>query len=196
MRSFGWLRLLVVQLASAAALLVGVGLVAVGVSGAASAAMGATAGTSFVSGDAPDVHYSAARCADLREYAPSARTCADAAADHHFDEVVLYRATAGVLGAGWLCGLALVRRRRRGRPSGPSVLPDAFVPTVATTVFGGAAVFLFGQSADLVAINSGRGAGQFLSGAIVAAAVAAWFGVRLLGDLIRRARSVAEVQPA
>src|SRR5204863_63127 len=48
----------------------------------------------------------------------------------------------------------------------------------------------------LVAAGIGRGAGQFLSGAIVAAAVAAWFGVRLLGDLIRRARSVAEVQPA
>ncbi len=191
-----WLRLLVAQLTAAAALLAGIGLVAIGVSGALSAGLGATAGKTFVSADATGVHYGAARCADFREYAPGARSCEAAATAHHFDEVVWYRGAAGVLGLGVLGGLAFLRRRHGRRD--PQVLPDVFVPTIGVTVFGGAAVALIGQSVDLIAVHSGRGAGQFLSGGIVAAVVAVWLGLRLLRDLGRyaRARIPATWQPA
>ena len=81
-------------------------------------------GTAFVSGDGPDVTYSATRCADLQEYHPSP-TCEQAATGHRYDEVVGYRLAAGVLGlvvlGGWL---AVVRPWRRG----PSLQP--FFPVV------------------------------------------------------------------
>ena len=197
MRIPRWLVLLVSQLVSATALFVGIGLVAIGVSGALAAGLGATAGTAFVAGDAPDVHYSAARCADFREYAPGARTCEAAATEHHFTEVVAYRALAGVLGAAVLTGFVVVRRRRarRGDPPAPSVLPRAFVPTVGATVFGGAAAALAVQSVDLAVIGAGRGAGQFAVGAVVAAPIAAWYLLLLVRDLVDGARSTS-LQPA
>ena len=194
MTELRWLRLLAGQLVFAAALLAGIGLVAIGVSGALSAGLGATAGKTFVSADAPGVHYSAARCADIREYAPGAVTCEAAATAHHFDEVVWYRGMAGLLGVGVLGGVAVVWRRRGRRE--PVVLPDAFVPTIGATIFGAAAVGLVGQSVDLIVVSSGRGAGQFLTGGVVAACVAAGFGTRLLRDLSRHARARTTWQPA
>ena len=102
-------------------LLGAVGLLAIGLSGLLAAAGGAALGKAFVSGDGPDVTYSATRCADLQEYHPSP-TCEQAATGHHYDEVVGYRLAAGVLGlvvlGGWF---AVVRPWRRG-PS-PAVLP-------------------------------------------------------------------------
>jgi hypothetical protein len=196
MRIPRWLVLLAVQLFSAAVLFVGIGLVAIGVSGALAAGLGATAGTSFVAGDAPGVHYSAARCADFHEYAPGARTCEAAATEHHFTEVVAYRAIAGMLGAAILTGYVVVRRQRARRaPPAPSVLPRAFVPTVGAIVFGGAAAVLAGQSVDLAVIGAGRGAGQFAAGAVVAAPIAAWYLLLLVRDLVDGARSTS-LQPA
>jgi hypothetical protein len=190
------LVLLARQLVGAAIVFAGVGLVAVGVSGALSAGLGATAGNSFVAGDPPDVHYGAARCAEFREYAPGARTCEAAATDHHFGEVVWYRAAAGVVGVGVLTGVAVVRRRhRRSGADEPTVLPRAFVPTVGATVFGGAAVALAAQSAALLGAH-GRGPGQFLTGALVAGLVGAWYLLELGRQLVDGARRAAALQPA
>jgi hypothetical protein len=192
-----WTVLLARQLLGAAVVFAGVGLVAVGVSGALSAGLGATAGRAFVAGDAPGVHYSAGRCADLREYAPGARTCEAAATDHHFGEIVWYRVGAGVLGAAVLGAAAVTRRRRKlAGAVDPAVLPRAFVPTVGATVFGGAAVALAVQSADLVVVDHARGAGQFLTGAVVAGLVAAWYLLELGRQLVDGARSAASLRPA
>ena len=192
-----WLVLLARQLLGAAIVFAAIGLVAVGVSGALSAGLGATAGHSFVAGDPPDVHYSAARCADLREYAPGARTCEAAATDHHFDEIVSYRAAAGVVGVGLLTGVVVARRRRRRSGAAePSVLPRAFVPTVGATAFGGAAVALAAMSADFVVVGHGRGAGQFLTGALVAGLVGAWYLFELGRQLVDGARRAAPLKPA
>jgi hypothetical protein len=197
MRIPRWLELLARQLIGAAVLLTGIGLVAVGVSGALSAGLGATAGPAFVAGDGPNVHYSAARCADFREYAPGARTCEAAAAEHHFEEVVTYRAAAGVLGVAVLAGFGVVRRRRRRSHSDePAVLPAAFVPTVGATVFGGAAVALAALSGQLVVVDRARGAGQFLTGAVVAGLVAAWYLLEVGRRLVDGARRAAPLQPA
>jgi len=197
MRIPRWLVLLVAQLVSATVLFVGIGLVAIGVSGALAAGLGATAGTSFVAGDPPDVHYSAARCADLREYAPGARTCEAAATEHHFTEVVAYRAIAGMLGVAVLTGFVVVRRRaRRHGPPAPDVLPRAFVPTVGAAVFGGAAAALAVQSVDLTVAGAGRGAGQFAVGAVVAAPIAAWYLVKLVMVLVDGARHALTPAPA
>jgi hypothetical protein len=143
------------------------------------------------------VHYGAARCAELREYAPGARTCEAAATEHHFGEIVWYRAAAGLLGAVVLGGVAVAGRRRgRSVAAAPDVLPPAFVPTVGATAFGGAAVALAAQAVDLVAAGTGHGAGQFLTGAVVAGAVAAWFLVDLGRRLVAGARRAVPLQPA
>src|SRR5690242_1523002 len=108
--------------------LVGIALVAVGVSGLLPWGMGATAGKGFVAGDPPGVTYTTARCADVFEYAPHARSCEQAATEHHFGEVVDSRIAAGVLGAVVLAVAAW--RRRRHVP--PNLLPETLVPARAT----------------------------------------------------------------
>ncbi len=117
----------------------GVGLVAVGLSGLLAAGAGMLFGTSWLAGDPPAVHYSAARCRDFFEYAPHARSCELAATEHHFVEVVGYRIAAGFLGVLVLGACALLARRRP-RLFRTDRLPAAFDATFAAGVFGVAAV--------------------------------------------------------
>jgi hypothetical protein len=170
------------HLAVAGAWLGGIGLAAVGVSGLVAGTMGSVWGASFVAGDRSGVTYTAARCADFFEY-HAARTCAQAAASHHFDEVVRYRVAAGVLGVLVLLGVRLVRRRARGDRVG--VLPDGFAVTIGTVVFGLAGAVLAVQGADQSAFG-GHGAGQYLSAAIVCVVVASLFTRSLYRVLVHR----------
>lgn len=160
-------------------LLIGVGLVAVGTSGALAAASRAAWGDRFVAGNAPDVRYTASRCADLREYAPHAKTCADAAASHQSDEVVSYRGALGVVGALVLGAWALTRRRGRGAP-----LPPTLVPAIGATAFGGVAAALSLVGIDtLIRYGANSGAGQWLTGALVAGVAAVWFASKLINEM-------------
>jgi hypothetical protein len=144
--------------------------------------MAAIWGPSFVAGDPPGVTNTAERCRDLAEYAPDAATCAQAAAEHHSAETVAYRVAAGVLGLGLGAAYAwAVRRwpRRRG------LLPRGFESTIGTTAFGLAAVALLALAAEALFLPGGRaaGTGAALSGGLVAAAVAAAFGLSLFRSL-------------
>jgi hypothetical protein len=165
-----------------ALLLLGVvGLLAVGASGLLAWSAGGLFGKAFVSGDAPGVAYTAARCADLREYAPGSATCAAAAVSHHFDEVVGYRLAAGVLGLLVLVvWLAVTRpwRRTAGRwQASYGVLPATFVPTVGSALFGAAALMLPYGLLDLVASGAGHGSGALITAGAVSAAAFLGFAV-------------------
>ncbi len=178
------------QLVLAFALLAGVGLVAIGVSGALAAGMGMAFGQDFVAGDVAGVTYTPGRCADYYGYHPEARSCEAAATAHHFDETVQYRVAGGVLGLAVLAGLFVVRRSRAlGRiiPLGDGVglLPEGFVATVGSAVFGCAAGALL--ISGLAQSPGGNGAGADLSGGMVAAVVAAVFAAGLFRTLSRRA---------
>ncbi|HEY7133833.1 MAG TPA: hypothetical protein VIB48_02100 [Acidimicrobiia bacterium] len=148
--------------------LAGIALVAIGVSGLLAWGMGALGSKGFVAGDPPGVTYTAARCADFFEYEPHATSCEQAATEHHFGEIVMYRSAAGVLGAVVLA--VAVRRRRRRPPS--DVLPDTLVPTVAATVAGVAGLWLCGQGVDSIVLRTDGGGGEYLSAGIVALALA------------------------
>jgi hypothetical protein len=139
------------------------GLLAIGVSGLVAARMGAAFGKSFVSGDAPGVIYSKARCADYFEYEPHAHSCEQAATLHHYGETVGYRTDAGILGLIILVGYLFYRRRAAFR----SQLPPALTPAVAATAFGLAAVGLLSQSFVLLARDQRSGLGTYLSAGIV-----------------------------
>jgi hypothetical protein len=171
-------RRLLVQLIGRAVVLGAVALVAIGVSGGVAAAFGVAGGKSFVAGDPPGTHYSATRCADYLEYAPHARTCEQAATEHHYGEVVGYRLAVGVLG---LVILGAVSRIRRRRPEllATDRLPVAFDDTVAVTAFAGAALVLLGNGVDQLA-QGNSGAGGWLSGGVVALVASGWFTARFL----------------
>ncbi len=175
-------RTILMQLLGRAVVLGAIALVAVGVSGGVAAAFGATAGASFVAGDPPGVHYSAARCADFREYAPHATSCEAAATEHHFTEVVRYRLAAGVAGLVLLGACLLVRRRIPGLFRSDR-LPVAFDETIAAALFGAAGIWLLGYGVDRAALGY-HGSGFFLSGACVALAIAAIAGMRFLRRLV------------
>ncbi|MEP6696427.1 MAG: hypothetical protein ABJA34_06050 [Pseudonocardiales bacterium] len=175
------------DLIRAALALGSIGMIAVGISGLLAEAFGALFSRSFVAGDPSGVRYTAARCAEFKEYAPTARTCAEAATTHHFGEVVEYRVAAGVLG---VIGLGIWwLLRRRARPAG--VLPEAFEATVATALFAVAATGLLLQSFGLAVIGGeSNGVGGLLSAGLVAAVAAVVFGVVLWRALLSRAEQL------
>jgi hypothetical protein len=166
-------RPLIIELVTIGTRLAGIALVAVGVSGLLAWGMGTVAGKGLVAGDPPGVTYSAARCADLREYAPQASNCAQAATEHHYGEVVDYRLAAGVLG-GFVLAVSAWRRRRGRGAQQVDVLPELFVPTVAAAVAGMAGLLLTGQGVDLVVLKTDGGGGGYLSGGVVALGLALW----------------------
>jgi hypothetical protein len=180
------------QLAITLSLLAGIGLAAIGVSGVLAGGMGRALGKSFVSGDPPGVTYTAARCRDFLEYHPRP-TCEQAATAHHFDEIVLYREAAGVLGLMVLGGYFIVRRRRD--LTTPPLLPRGIVPIVGTTMFGGATVLLLGDSMGRLAFGQTSGPGGNLSGGMVSLVVLAGFAWSLRRYLRTRSPDLVSADP-
>jgi hypothetical protein len=174
------------QLVGRFAVLAGVCLVAVGLSGVLAAGAGMALGKPWVAGDPPSVHYSTSRCADFLEYEPHARSCELAATEHHFGEIVTYRIAFGLMGAFILVACAVLARHR-SRLLRTDRLPVAFDSTVAAVLFGAAAVWLIGYGIDQQRLGY-HGAGFYLSGGAVSFAAAALASVRF----VRAVASVAE----
>jgi hypothetical protein len=153
--------------------LAAIGALAVGLSGAVSELFGRLWGAGFVSGDLPGVAYTAARCAVLQAPYPGL-DCSQAAAEHHWGEVVEYRVLAGVVG---LLLLLVWRLLPREAP-----LPAGLVPALAAAAFllGAAAT---GLQAANAAVQGGQGTGAWLSGAVVALPLAVVFAVVALRGL-------------
>jgi hypothetical protein len=154
--------------------LVVVGFLAIAASGLVAWGLDAAFGDAFVAGDAPGVTYTAARCADLAEYAPGAGACRAAAAAHHAGEVIEFRVATVVLAL--VAGLAYLGLRRTGRLGDQA--PAAFEPTVGATAFGLAGAGLLVLGADALLLGPDAGAGQYLSAAIVAIPLALVYATR------------------
>lgn len=164
-------RHVVAALAWELALLVGIGLVAIGASGAVALSMRAAFGDRFVAGDPQGVAYTAERCADYLEYVPGAADCEAAASGHHADEVVFDRIAAGLLGGCLLAGWWWLGRRRgrwdEARRPSPQVLP-----AVGAALFGAAALVLGVQGLGVLVFDGpDHGPGQWISAGIVSLVV-------------------------
>lgn len=166
------------QTIAGAGLVVAVGLLAVGLSGLVAEALGRAFGPAFVAGDAADVTYTAQRCTDFFEYFPDAGTCAQAAALHHWGEVVEYRVAAGVLGLlallGWWSARRTLWRGPAWRPSAP------VVGIVLVALFGVSGLGLIGLSSLQIVFGQTAGTGADLSAGVVAMGLALVVGVRLM----------------
>lgn len=162
------------------ALFLGVlGGLAVGASGLLAGVMQWLGGSTFIVDISKATRLPATDCARWLTNDPHASSCYQAALSDWAAETVFYRLALGALGAFGLLALAFLRRR-----AGPGsfLLPSLVVNTIGTTVFGAAGVLLLGQSIAALA-TAAHGAGQWLSAAPIAIAIAIWFAYRLIGDL-------------
>jgi hypothetical protein len=169
-----WLRPAFVGLWLAGA----VGMLVTGASGLVAELFGRLFGAAFVAGDAPGVTYTPARCADYFEYSPHASDCTQAAALHHWGEVVEGRVALGVLG-----GLALFLlwwARRATVLGGPAWTPPrGAVAFPLAGLFGLAALGLGGyglmelafHSTDMVGANLAAGLAALVAAAATIVAV-------------------------
>lgn len=188
-------RPVLIQLGLSLLLLGTVGLLAIGASGVLAAGLGQAFGAGFVAGDAPGVTYTPARCAEYHEYEPGAGSCGQAAAAHHFGEVVANQLALGVLGLLSLVGYRWLRRRlARGRPVAVGLLPDGFVATIGASVFGVAAALFLLQAAGQLAASSGSATGAVLGQGLACLLVAALFLPALYRTLHLRA-GLASAEP-
>jgi hypothetical protein len=152
------------------------GLIAVGASGLVVALMNATLGRTFT-GQAPaGVTFSAADCAHWMSLWPGAPTCGPAHMLEASSDAVVLRIAAGIVGVALLEAYVIARYVLRRRGQGPAVLLAGYFPVLATCVFGAGALSL--ALAQLTGFTVKQGPGTYLSGAIVAAAVALAYGVR------------------
>ena len=65
------------------------------------------------------------------------------------------------------------------------------MPTVAAAVFGITGIWLVGQGIDNVILKTDGGGGSYLSGGVVALAVAAWFTIPVIKALNVRVATTA-----
>ena len=160
------------------------GLLAVGASGLVAAGMNLLFGPRFVGGTVPSgAKLAASACQGWLADNPGVHSCAQAAMLETSVDAVSLRLAAGALGLLLLAGYRLVRR-----DGSPGVLPEAFVPTVAVSLFGAAALGLVWLATTGAVVGASSGPGFYLSGAIVALAAAAVFVPQLRRALLRQAR--------
>jgi hypothetical protein len=155
--------------------LAGTGLVAVGFSGLVVLLMNIVFGRAFT-GQAPEsVFFQKADCTYWMDSWPSAHTCAAAHMLEASSDAVVLRVGAGVIGVALLVAYGVVRYLQRQRRRGPVVVLAGYFPLLAAGVFGAGALGL--ALAQLTGFAVTEGPGTYLSGAIVAAAAAAWYGL-------------------
>jgi hypothetical protein len=165
--------------------LAGAGLTAIGASGLLVALMNVTLGRPFT-GQAPaGVTFPKASCAYWMAGWRDAHTCAQAAMLEASSDAVILRIGAGIVGIVLLAVYVMVRHGLRWRGHEPGAPLAGYFPLLAASVFGTGALGL--ALAQVTGFTVTAGPGMYLSGAIVAAAAAVWYGVRAW-PLVRRPR--------
>jgi hypothetical protein len=162
------------------------GLVTIGLSGLLNEVFGRTFGPGFVAGDPSGVTYTPERCADYFEYDPTAANCGEAAAFHHWGEVVEGRVAVGVLGLLALAAFGIARRTGLRAPRWP--VPSGYVAAVLVAGFGAAGVLLTGVSVMQMSFGGRSGVGVNLSDGLIAALAALVVAVWVVARTRHRSR--------
>ena len=166
------------RLTLTAALVGGAGFAAIGGAGLVGRLLQAVKGNLFMMAPWPPGTYTQADCTRWLAGDPGTRSCVTAMlADHAFD--YLLEATAcGLLGLTGLAAYVFLRHRWRDRAT-MTALPAGTAESVGAILASIAAVFFFGQVADIELVQHGIGAGQPLSLAIAATGAAVAFTLAL-----------------
>jgi uncharacterized membrane protein YhaH (DUF805 family) len=164
--------------ALAASLVGGVGLVAIGVSGAISWALAATRGGRFVTAPFPPGSYARGDCTRWLSGDPGTHNCVTAMIADHVGDIVVQGFAAGVVGLLALLAHAWMRRRWHDRGTLTAL------PIGSAEAAGGLLALLVAIAAAGTAVNTelvqrGQGAGQQFSIAIAALGAAIFFALRL-----------------
>lgn len=151
-----------------------IGAILVGLSGVVSAVIYWIGGSRALVGIPPGTTLSAGDCTRWAGPNAGAAACRAAAISDWTGETIYYRIALGILGA--LVLLAL-RASAHWRGRGWSELGSATTDTIAVTLLIAGGVWTLGLGVDAAVV--GGGAGQWFSGAGVALAAAAYYGVRV-----------------
>lgn len=162
------------RLAGQLVTLVGVGMVAVGVSGVVARLMAIVWGDRFVFADPPGTQYSASDCRYWLSIHPAAGTCTKAYLAEASADAVLARFVVGAVGV-LILGVAVAIRSRSGRPV--VAAPPTLTSAIGAAVFAVACLGLIALALESVRRADGNGAGQWLSGAAIALPCAVGYGV-------------------
>ncbi|MGH9075399.1 MAG: HAAS signaling domain-containing protein [Acidimicrobiales bacterium] len=167
----------IAELACRLWLMAGVGLTAVGLSGLLAWGMMAIGSRSFVFGGGSITRYTPSECARYLGLHPAAHTCAQAVLAENVSDGLEYRVLAGALAVVILASYGVLRRRRKSRAT-ITLVADSVVAALGAGLFGAATVVLIGGGIDLIALGRSPGAGQLLSGGILALPGALAYGLK------------------
>ncbi len=157
--------------------LAGTGLIAIGVSGLVVLLMNVAFGRTFTGQAPPGVTFARADCAYWMALWPGVHTCATAHMLEASSDAVDLRIAAGIIGLVLLLAYGIARYIWRRLSRGPAVLLAGHFPVVAAGAFGAGALGL--ALAQLTGFTVSEGPGAYLSGALVAAALAVAYGARI-----------------
>jgi hypothetical protein len=161
----------------AAALVGGIALVAVGISGLVAWLLVAVRGDQFLTAPWGPGTYTAGDCARWMAGDPG-HNCVAAMLNDHVGDILLLRMAAGVLGVLALAGYAVLRGRWRDRAT-MTALPAGSAEAVGAFLALLAALGTIAAAVDLEMTQRGAGAGQPFSLAAGALLATVFFAVRL-----------------
>jgi hypothetical protein len=179
--------------ALAGSLIGGVGLVAVGVSGAVARALAAMRGGTFVTAPFPPGSYTRADCARWLAGDPATHNCVTAMIADHLGDIAMRSYAAGIGGLLALTAYWIMRRRWHDRGT-LTALPVGSAEAAGGLLALLVAIGTLGTGIDTELVQRGQGAGQQFSLAVAALGAAMFFAIRLHGAVrARRADPVPTV---
>lgn len=164
--------------ALAGSLIGGVGLVAVGISGAIARALAAMRGGSFVSAPFPPGSYTRADCARWLAGDPATHNCVSAMIADHLGDIALQSYAGGVVGVLALMAYWAMRRRWHDRGT-LTALPVGSAEAAGGLLALLVAIGTLGTGINTEMVQRGQGAGQQFSLAVAALGAATFFAIRL-----------------